>query len=755
MKSIWFWLAFNAALMAFMFLGLRVLNEGPTLSHTDFNADRAFDTLQALNPDNLPHPAGSAENIRVRERIEERLRSFGYQIELQKADYCTPTWPGCTAIENIVAIKRGGSESGDAILLTSHYDSAPVAPGAGDDLAGVSAMLEIARVTADKSYVNDVIFLFADGEETGLRGAMAFAEQHPSMARVKLALNVEARGVAGPSAMFETSDDNSRLIEIFAKSARRPIANSLMFEVYRKMPNNTDLTVYKKAGAPGLNFAFSRGVSLYHSSLDDIAHLSRRSLAHHGDNLLTALDRAASLPLSSLEADGNATYVDLFGLTLLHWPSSLNMPVSILCLVLLLIIGAKTHAFGTKPLLFAGAGAIAMFAGLILTGWLLSFPLGIWPAIHPLDHPYPWPARVALTSASILVAFIAGATLYRRAGPNAALFVNWLLLALVAVYLAVFLPGGAYMTLLPVVLFSVIGFVESYINNGKTPVIAASIGLAAAAYMAVYHFVFFDVVLNYQVSYLKTPILALFALTAAPLAAVWRKETCSFWRPAALISIITIVASGAAMAVPAYTPDRPRSVNVAYFQEIGPGGEQDARWRVFTYGPADKAYVKEAGFLTEISTFKRFGARESNAYFQPAQVHDLKTPQLQVFSEEATDGGRIIKGEISAGRAGPFFGVTFAADAPATEFSVNGITLIDSKKFASGKISSMHFNGFNDRPLAFELHVSGEAPIDVMLFEVSDLPDDAVGQSIIAKRPKNAAPIQFGDHTEIQKHYRL
>ena len=38
-------------------------------------------------------------------------------------------------------------------------------------------------------------------------------------------------------------------------------ATSLAVEVYRRMPNSTDLTVFLEAGIPGLNFAFISGVA--------------------------------------------------------------------------------------------------------------------------------------------------------------------------------------------------------------------------------------------------------------------------------------------------------------------------------------------------------------------------------------------------------------------------------------------------------------------------------------------------------------
>lgn len=756
MKTAWFWLLTNVLILIIMFVSMRILDSGPSAPATDFDVDRAYSTLQALNPENLPHPSGSPQNKRLRDRIEQSLRGYGYEPSLQRTDYCTSLHPGCTAIENIVALKKGVGIGNDAILVTAHYDSAPVSPGAGDDLAGVAAMLVTASLIANEEFTNDVIFLFADGEETGLRGAMAFAEQHPEMARVKLALNFEARGVAGPSVMFETSDNNAKLIELFTEAAHRPVANSLMFEVYRKMPNNTDLTIYKNAGAAGLNFAFSRGVALYHSSRDSTANLSKRSLAHHGDNMLTVLRQAGSIDLSSLEADRNSTYVDLFGAALLHWPSALNLPASAIIICLLIVIGVRISAFQTPALLRAIAGAAAVFSGLVLCGWLLSFPLGVWPGIHPLDHPYPWPGRIAIVSASSLIAWVVGTTLCARAGAAASLFVNWMVITLFALVLAIALPGGAYLALVPAFMFAVIGLVETFINGRKPPIIAAFVGLIAAAYMSVYHFIFFDVVLNFQMSYLKMPILALLALASAPLAAIWRNEKrggADYWPAAAVLASVTVVAAVIALNVPSYTPERPRSVNLAYVQETGANRDTHAQWRLYAYGPADRTYAEKAGFPKEQTHFKRFNAGDAKAYLQPATDHKLATPTLSVLSDITTDGVRDVKGELIAGRGGPMMVITFAENSSAIQFSVNGTTLIDAETFASGKTVQAYFNGFGLRPLPFELQIKNDTPLDLTLVEISELPDDPMAQSIIEMRPQNAAPIQFGDHSEVQFHY--
>ena len=62
------------------------------------------------------------------------------------------------------------------MLVVAHYNSQPHAPGAGDDGAGVAAMLETLRaLRVGPPLLHDVIWLFSDGEEAGMLGAQAYA----------------------------------------------------------------------------------------------------------------------------------------------------------------------------------------------------------------------------------------------------------------------------------------------------------------------------------------------------------------------------------------------------------------------------------------------------------------------------------------------------------------------------------------------------------------------------------------------------
>ncbi len=186
-----------------------------------FSAIRAEAILRDLLQENRPHPAGSPANAVVRDRFVAHLESAGYEPEIQSRFQCSPGSGSCAPVENILALKRG-NDGRHAVLLTAHYDSGWTGPGAADDGAGVAAIIEIARMAADyPAYANDVAFLITDAEEVGLLGAHAFAGHHPAFARVKTVINLEARGVTGPSTMFETGEGNRRIIRALSQNLPR------------------------------------------------------------------------------------------------------------------------------------------------------------------------------------------------------------------------------------------------------------------------------------------------------------------------------------------------------------------------------------------------------------------------------------------------------------------------------------------------------------------------------------------------------
>jgi hypothetical protein len=354
-----------------------------------------------------PHPIGSTANRQIRNYIVDYFESLGLKTEVQKTTvvYRHPTRPTRNTIigqvENIIARLPGRSSgqvegAGDLVLM-GHYDSRPSGPGAGDDASGTAAIMEVARIlSSSPPPVHDVVFLVTDGEEMGLLGAQGFFRQHPAAKRVGLVLNFEARGSYGASFMFETSNDNSWLIERLIESAPDLLASSLSYEIYRRMPNDTDMSISKGEGIAGLNFAFSAGLFDYHAMTDTVQNLDKNTLAHQANYMLETARYFANLE-SWQSAKGDRTYFNLWQGTLVSYSQGMALFIGVSVLVLGLWLFATAWRAGMINSGSVGRGLLGVFVIFLLVysafdnllaylqksdaGMLRITSLGEWPLL--------------------------------------------------------------------------------------------------------------------------------------------------------------------------------------------------------------------------------------------------------------------------------------------------------------------------------------------------------------------------------------
>ncbi len=320
---------------------------------TEFSSGRAMEHLKLIAQ--KPHPTGSPENAKVRDYILKQFRAMGLESQVQTATVVRvdPKWrpPSPAATVNNVVAKLKGTRNTKAVMLVAHYDSVPTGPGASDDGAGVAAVLETARaLKAGVPLGNDLIFLITDGEELGLLGAKAFVDEHPWAKDAAVALNFEARGACGPSLMFETSPGNRWLIREFAKAAPDPVTSSLMGDIYKRLPNDTDFTILRRAGLAGLNFAYVGCWPRYHTRGDSVENIDERSLQQQGSYALALAHHFGNLSLPhTVESD--AVYFSLFGYTLFY-SRAWVMPLT--AMAILLFVGVVGLGLRRKRLAWRG-----------------------------------------------------------------------------------------------------------------------------------------------------------------------------------------------------------------------------------------------------------------------------------------------------------------------------------------------------------------------------------------------------------------
>lgn len=721
-------------------------------ANTGFAQERAMKTLARILGPEVPHVVGSPANIAIKDRIVAELSAAGYVPELHAAAQCAPpdARPGCTYVENIVAVHKG-TKRGKAVLATAHYDSVPAGPGVADDLAGTAVMLELAKAMAKRKTANDIIFLITDGEEVGLRGALAFAASHPLFKEIGIVVNVEARGASGPSMMFETGNGNARLIDLYAHTVKNPRANSLNYEVYRLLPNDTDFSVYREAAdLSGFNFAFSNSASLYHSRYDNLENLDRNSFQHHGDNAFAIVTALANADLAALKSDTDASYFDLHGLTLLVWPAWLNAPIALVSLLAIVgLIVVHRRAFSPMAIAWSALAIVASAVLLFAAGWLLSFPLGIWPGVHPLDHPAPWPARIALAAAGIVVSLVIASAVAARVEMRALLLASWLVLAALALAVATTVTGAAYPLVWPAAYVAVIGWVETLSRRDHLTVTGFA-GFTLAAFFWLTFLLLLELVLGFHLSQLKILVLLPFVLALTPvLVAVY--DAAEARRSALALGAVLVVAALVASQMPAYAPNHPRGQNVTYYED-----ETGApRWLIDFEGPPDSVYLKKNGFPAAPEPYLFAGLFPEEGFSKKAAALNLEPPRLLVEQILVQEKLQVLRGTIKGSRGGLHLSLILKGKSGIQSVRVANQPLLGAVRLNQDEPLSARFTGFGDHGVPIEIVYDAAQKPRVILTERAPLPDAPEARALTAARAANAAPVHTGDSAIVVKGYGL
>lgn len=420
-----------------------------------FSAGRAEAILESLLGDGIPHPAGSEQNRKVRQRAVAMLESFGYEVQLQATSKQVDGAADAIPLTNIMAVLPG-SEGGPAVMLASHFDSKPQSPGAADAGAGAAAVLEIARMLKlEGGFKRDVVFLLTDGEEFGMLGAERFVAEHPLAKTIGVVINLEARGTSGPSLMFETSEHSAWLIAQFSRSSRKPITSSLFYEIYKRLPNNTDFTLFKNAGMQGFNFAFIGNVKNYHQPTDNLQNLERGSLQHQGDNALGLVRALGNLDIGA-QTGGKAVYFDVFGQFVVSWPPTASALFSLAALAFLVIRSpALTGTSIKNNLAWPNLGPAL---GLLLRSTLALLATGLIIDAGFRYQGFYEPAWIASAFAGELLYWLMALTIAscccllatkRTLDPDRVWLVAWASWAMLTVLVSFSIAGASYLFVVP------------------------------------------------------------------------------------------------------------------------------------------------------------------------------------------------------------------------------------------------------------------------------------------------------------------
>jgi hypothetical protein len=739
---------------------------------TEFSSGRAMKHVEAIS--RVPHPMGSQGHAEVREYLLRELAALGASPEAMTATALDVGTGGLLrggTVQNVLA-RIPGTRGGKAVMLTGHYDTVPNSPGASDDGAGVAAILETVRaVKAGGGLNNDLIVLLTDGEEVGLLGARAFVAEHPWAKDVGLILNFEARGNSGPVLMFETSPGNGRLIEEFAEAAPHPVSNSLLYEVYKILPNDTDFTIFKEANLPGFNFAYIDGVSHYHTSLDNIASLDERSLQHHGSYALALTRRAGGMDLTDRRTH-DSVYFDVLGAAVVRYSKFWVVPLTALaCLLfaLTIFIGLR------KRSLSVGGLVLGALAGLI--GMLVAYgcaALVVW-AVGPVAPGNSGIGRSGLLLAGlILLAVAAAAASYaffgRRAGNLNLLIGGLVWWVLSAVVTTAMLPTASYLFTWPLLLalcaalFALVKRRQATAPESATGESAAETSRLRAAgrgwvfslcalaavilFAPVIYIVFVGMSLGVAAALTAVAALLL-ALFLPTLGLSTASKRWLFPAAAACAGLVLILAGF----LVAGSGTRPKADSLFYGLNADGGkatwGSADARPDEWT-----TQFLTTDSGRDRMTDFFPFGSRDFLT--KDAAPVSLAAPRAEVLSDQTSGDVRQLKLRITSPRSAPIISVYFDDASGATRPSVNGRpwTTMAAALGTGGKRWALRYYALPPEGIELTLDAKAQRPLVVRLVDQSyGLPASLTER--MRPRPDGLIPVSlpYNDSTMVTKVY--
>ncbi len=414
---------------------------------TEFSAERALPIVADLARG--PHPVGSPAAALVHDDVVARLRALGLSARVE-----TAVVDG-VAVGNVVATLPGTAPTG-TVVLAAHTDSVPAGPGAADDVSSVAAILETVRaLRAGPPLRDDVEVLLTDGEEAGLLGARAWVRDDLPPDRPTVVLNHEARGVAGPSLIFQTSPGNAGLVRVIADAVPHPRGDSSLVAVYRLLPNDTDLSAVLAAGRPGIDSAFIERPSEYHTAGDTPAALSAASVQNQGSTMLAlirALGDADLRPLdptaSGLAPQADAVWFRFLG-AFVTYPQAWAVPIAVLAALVLvgaIVLGRRRGQLRVRGAVVAALTALVTLVVALGLGAALGAVAGsdAGPSSRRLT-----PYEVADIVLAVLVVLVWALPLRRRYGSVATGAGAATVLVALGVATAVVVPGASFLLALP------------------------------------------------------------------------------------------------------------------------------------------------------------------------------------------------------------------------------------------------------------------------------------------------------------------
>ncbi|RZK09994.1 MAG: M28 family peptidase [Flavobacterium sp.] len=724
----------------------QIVEETPG-SLSEFSTQRALKKLEDITKE--PHYVGSENHKTVAEQLQRELQELGLETKIQEG-YTFTEWGNLVKCKNILARIKGTNNS-KALMLLSHYDSAPHSKslGASDDGSGIVTILEGLRTFLHNKTIhkNDIVILFSDAEEVGLNGAALFVTEHQWAKDIGLVINFEARGTAGPSYMLmEVNQGNANMVDGFIEANPRfPVSNSLMYSIYKMLPNDTDLTIFRERGqVQGLNFAFIDDHFNYHTAQDDVQHLSKKTLQHQGTYLMPLLNYFSNADLKTLDSTEDKVYFNT-PIAFMSYPFSWNIPLVAIALVLFL--GLCFVGFGKRILngreiikgflLFFGA---LFLAGVItFLGWRIT--LEIYPEYKEILHGFTYNGHSYIAAFMFLTLAIAFFVYRKYSTENqlmnysiAPLFL-WILINF---GLAFALPGAGFFVF-PV--FASLLMFSYFILTQRTNNLLYILFSIPAIVIYVPFVTMFPIGLGLKLLFGSSALLVfVFGLLLPVLGAFGKKGIWS--------SIMLLLALGFFIEAHIHSGFEPEEAKPNSLLYVYDADEDTANWVTYdnVLDPWTQNYLgespKSAETLNKNALFSKYNS--GFTFLAPAEAKEIERPTITFLRDSIIGNQRYLKIKITPNRKVSRYDIFADEQLVIHNLSTNRVKLLGQKGSPhprnGNRIVSYYVT--DNEPLILQFSINKVSTLDLELMEASfDLLENPLFS--IPKRPASMMPKPF------------
>jgi hypothetical protein len=709
---------------------------------TSFSAERAMTHLDVIASES--RAIGLPGHDATRDYLVAQLTAMGLHPDIQTTTailrFEGADAFGAGTVSNVIARVPGTANTG-AIAINAHYDGGAAGPAAGDNGVGVAVTLETVRaVLAGPPLANDLIIVFSDGEENGDLGAAAFNQQHPWAKDVRIAINFEAQGTGGPAMLYATSKKDGWVPGEYLSVAPEPSAYSMLPELVRAMPGMRlacDLEDYMLNGAAGLGFVLADGTARYHTAIDTVANIDRGSVQQEGGNTLAAVRHFGAADLTTAPTAPTRVYFTILLGVVVHYSSGWATGFAVLASVLAaatMILGYRRRLLGAGGM---AIGVAVLFAGTVITALLVDL---VWVLVKATNADYrvllvgPYQSHQIVVAVTLLALAIMAAfyTLLQKriAALNlmAGAMLAWTLLLWLATVAA---PGASYYLLWPL-LFATIAFGWLVLMHDRDCHPATDLALLAVALVPVVLLVpgvaYQTIPLLHRVEYLMAitggiPLLGLWAIFVAPLVGLLIPHLNLLaggtdrpyrWLVPGATAAAALLMLGGLSLTSGFDAGHPRPDTIAYEMNADTGTARfvslDATLDSYTrqFFPADP----------ERADYELVPGTTVPSWSAPAPAVAIDGPAVQVLSDRAVDGTRVVTLRIASPRGAPELEARITGGGPIIAAALNG-RVLDLEGYAPATTGALQLSyvGMAIDGLTVAVTVQSEAPIMIALVE--------------------------------------